>query len=111
LLLALARYIWYRFCEGLGTNQNLGDLGAISKYHFIPILSELRYMAITWTQAYVPDRPPPPWITQLLSFTPLAEQVVRHLVELATLVTPRCSPKDVQSFSDLEATYIYLNDA
>lgn len=140
LLLNRARKIWLRFCEGLDSKWTSKDMRAIAKYHFVPIsqyksgtssyrdtiplprvetvflatlieVIEPQYMAIGWTQAFLPEQHPSLWITQLFSFIPSVEQVVRHLVQLATVVAPKCTLNNSQFFCDLEATYNHLNKA
>lgn len=130
-----ARDIWKRFCDEQGNIWTKEDLAAIAKYRFIPIakykvgdtesyrdtiplpskerllftsLSEMiepAYMAIAWTQAFIPEQSPTRWINRLYGITPTIERVVQHLVKLATIVSPYCSVHCVDFFNDLRATY------
>jgi hypothetical protein len=104
---------------------------ALSKYHFVPIhqyktgvpsyrdkslrgnshrvlatMSELvdsSFIAISWTQRFLPEPPPASWIMSLFDFVPTYSQVAAHLA-------PTCRLTEREFFNDLQATYVYLSN-
>src|SRR5271154_22960 len=53
---------------------------------------------------------PPTWASALFEFSPLIEDVVRHLIEMSTVVARSCRITEANFFHDLRKTYDYLND-
>lgn len=126
-----------RFGEKI-ENWRPRDIKDLANYHFIPVhqfkgetvsyrdrtlatsgdsmvlaaLEEVvlpEYMAISWTKMCIPEYPPALWITRLFDFMPTVDQVVKHLVELATVVAPKCDLAEAKFFQDLKATYDHLS--
>ena len=67
-------------------------------------------MPIAWTQRLITAESPAGWTKTLFSFRPTVIEVVKHLVELTTVVAPKCDLAEEEFFQDLKATYDYLND-
>jgi hypothetical protein len=113
------------------------QVAALANYHFVPVrqfkagesyrhgipvngeehkvlatMNEITlsaYTSIVWTQKFLPKYPPAGWIMELVDFSPTLNQVVNHLVDLATLVSPKCDLAEKEFFEDLKATYQYLS--
>ena len=87
--------------QGRGNvNFTLATLDEITTVNNIPV---------SWTQRHVASKPPTTWLSNIIDFRPTAEEVVKHLVELTTVVALRCTLDEVNFFTDLKATYEYLS--
>lgn len=64
---------------------------------------------LAWTQKLLPEHSPPAWITQLFNLYPNVQEVVKHLVDLTTVVAGRCDLVENEFFQDLQTTYQYLS--
>ena len=113
------------------------QVAALANYHFVPVrqfkagedyrhgipvngnehkvlatMNEITlpaYTSIVWTQKFLPKHPPAGWIIERFDFSPTLNQVVNHLVDLATLVSPKCDLAEKEFFEDLKATYRHLS--
>ena len=114
------------------------ELTALADYHFVPVrqcisdstsyrdgnvrrgvrgvvgtmkeVIESADMPIAWTQRLIAAESPSGWTKALFNFRPTVNEVVKHLVELATVVAPKCDLAEEDFFQDLKATYDHLND-
>lgn len=68
------------------------------------------HISIAWTQKLLPEQPQAAWLVDLFDFSPTLEDVVKHLVDLATVVAPRCDIGENEFFKDLEVTYQHLSN-
>jgi hypothetical protein len=127
-----AGVLWQAFSGQFGerTVWSTEELKALPNYHFVPIRRAGAYrnampvpatnrkrvatmkrvtldthIPIAWTQKFLPDTPPAMWISQRFDFSPKVEDVIRHLVALATVVAPRCRVTEDDFYADLTATY------
>ena len=68
-----------------------------------------RYASVAWTQRYLCLTEPSKWVCSLFDFSPSVQDVVQHLVELATIVAGKCRITESDFYRDLANTYYYLN--
>ena len=68
-----------------------------------------RYVRIAWTERRTPTTQPPTWIENF-KFSPTVEEVVCHLVTMATVVASKCPIENVEFYEDLNAIYEFLNN-
>jgi len=68
----------------------------------------LEHLPLAWTQRPVTQTSPPEF-AESVGFAPTVSNVVDHLVEMAVNIAANCKISDREFFSDLEATYNYLN--
>lgn len=138
-LYSRAEQVWTIFCDDLEKVKNHDwtklQLNRLSDFHIIPvrqynpvavgyrditkgrgnILATLKEITtvdnipVSWTQRHVASKPPPTWLSNIIDFGPTAAEVVKHLVELTTVVAQRCTLDDENFFTDLKATYEYLS--
>jgi len=69
-----------------------------------------QYAPLAWTQRPICISAPPAWASALFKFSPSIEDVVRHLIEMSTVVARSCRISEASFFHDLRKTYDYLND-
>jgi BTB/POZ domain len=114
------------------------DIAALSNYHFVTVhqykagtpsyrdamplpgsdtrvlatireIADPEYIAVEWTQRFLPESPPASWIKNFCDISPTDTQVVKHLVHLATVIAPKCDLSEDDFFKDLKATYEHLS--
>jgi hypothetical protein len=66
---------------------------------------------VAWTQRLVASGPPPRLFENIITFAPHIFEVAEHLVSMATNIALRCDISNADFFSDLRATYQYLNES
>lgn len=65
---------------------------------------------VVWTQKYYPASLPSKELQTLFNMsTPTFDIVAKHLVDLSTLIAPKCKFDEVGFYQDLTATYDWLN--
>lgn len=111
---------------------NAEDIQSLSEYHIVPISScppsSYRYkrqsnealvamkdvmfavdIPVLWTRKDCSVVPPSVDLTTLFNFEPVVKDVLKHLVDLTSMVGSRCRIGEKEFYEDLEKTYDWLN--